>query len=272
MSDQGAPEPHHSPPPPPPSLTPPPPPFPGAMPPPPGYAAYGVAGGVTKRIGGVAKAFVVIEAVAVALTLISLALQSSLGGPAQDYLDGVISKTAFEDEARAYTAVASLSSLVSIAALVLGIIWSFRIAKNLRQFGRIITWKPGLTIVVWILGPCTLGIINFFMLREHWKASDPDVQPGDPSWQQREAPPLISVWLALTIASIAIQVAVGVATGARAINGLSSTDSARSLAETVANDLPLALAGGLVGAAGTVVLIAIIRQLTQRHTRTTLEA
>ena len=80
------------------------------------------------------------------------------------------------------------------------------------------------------------------------------------------------MWLALTIASIAIQVAVGVATGARAINGLSSTDSARSLAETVANDLPLSLAGGLVGAAGTVVLIAIIRQLTQRHTRTTLEA
>jgi hypothetical protein len=242
------------------------------MPPPPGYVAYGAAGGVAKRIGGVAKALVVLEAVGVALVLLSLGLQSSLSGPAQDYLDGVISQVAFEDEASAYTAIALLSSLVSLAALVLGVIWSFRIAKNLQQFGRVITWKPGLTIVVWILGACTLGIINFFMLREHWRASDPDVQPGDPSWQQREASPLISAWLALTIASVAIQIAVGVATGARAINGLGSTDSARSLAETVANDFPLALAGGLVGAASTGVLILIIRQLTQRHTRTTHEA
>jgi hypothetical protein len=243
------------------------------MPPPPGYAAYGASGGGTvKRIGGVAKALVVLEVVGISLTLISLALQSSLGGPAQDYLDGVISKVAFEDEARTYSTVAGLSSLVTIAALVLGIIWSFRIAKNLQQFGRIITWKPGLTIVVWLLGFCTLGIVNFLMLREHWKASDPEVQPGDPSWQQREASPLISAWLALTIVSVLIQIGMGAANGRRAINGLSSTDSVRSLAETVANDLPLALAGGLVGAASTVVLVLIIRQLTQRHTRATREA
>jgi hypothetical protein len=242
------------------------------MSPPPGYVAYGASGGVAKRIGGVAKALVVLEVVGISLTLISLALQSSLGGPAQDYLDGVMSKAAFEDEARTYTSIAALSSLVTLAALVLGIIWSFRIAKNLQQFGRVITWKPGLTIVVWILGFCTLGIINFLMLREHWKASDPDVQPGDPSWQQREASPLISAWLALTIASVAIQIAMGAATGRRAINGLGSTDSVRSLAETVANDLPLALASGVVGAASTVVLVLIIRQLTQRHTRTTHEA
>lgn len=243
------------------------------MPPPPGYAAYGTPGaGTVKRIGGVAKALVVLEVVGITLTLVSLGLQSSLGGPAQDYLDGVMSKVAFEDEARAYSTVAGLSSLVTLAALVLGIIWSFRIAKNLQQLGRVITWKPGLTIVVWILGFCTLGIINFFMLREHWKASDPDVQPGDPSWQQREASPLISALLALTVVSAGIQIVMGAATGRRAISGLSSTDSVRSLAETVANDLPLALAGGLVGAAGTVVLVLIIRQLTQRHIRTTHEA
>lgn len=273
MSDQGVPDPHRPPPPPPPaSLIPPPPPaFANVVPPPPGYVAYG-AGGSFKKISGLGTALVVLEAVGIALTLVTLALQSSLGGPAQDFLDGVISKAAFEDEARAYTTVAALSSLVMLATLVIGILWSFRIAKNLQQLGRIITWKPGLTIVVWILGACTLGIINFLMLREHWKASDPDVAPGDQSWKQRVASPLITAWLVLTLVSVGVQVTMGVSTGRRAINGLGAADSTRSLAETAANDLALAIVGGLLAAVSSVVLVMIVRQLTARHARATRES
>lgn len=277
MSDPGVPDPSRATPPPPPppppppaSLIPPPPAFPGATPPPPGYVAYG-AGGAFKRIGGIGKAFVAVESIGVVLTVAALALQSSLSGPAQDFLDGVMSKAAFEDEARTYSTVAALSSLLTIASVVLGILWSFRIAKNLQQLGRVITWKPGLTIVVWILGVCTLGIINFLMLREHWQSSDPDVAPGDPSWKQRTASPLITAWLVLTLVSAGLQVAMGVSTGRRAINGL-STDSLRSLAETAANDVPLLVASGLVGAAASVVLILVVRQLSSRHMRATQES
>ncbi|MEX1105876.1 MAG: DUF4328 domain-containing protein, partial [Ilumatobacteraceae bacterium] len=274
---QGVPEPHPAPPPPPPpppSLTPPPPPpFPGAMAPPPGYVSYGAsAGGEFKRVRGVGKALVALEAAGVALTLLALGFQSALAGPAQDFLDGAISQAAFDDEASSYRRLAGLSTLVTLAALVVGIIWSYRIASNLRSLGRTITWKPGLTIAVWILGFCTLGIVNFLMFKEHWKASDPDVRPGDPSWTQRPSLPIITAWLALTLLSAGVQIAMGVATGRRALNGFNGTDSARTLAETAANDLPLLAASGLLGAASTVVLIGIVRQLTQRHAQATIES
>jgi hypothetical protein len=243
------------------------------MAPPPGYATFGTPGsGSFKRIGGVAKALVALQFIGVALALASVALQSSLAGPAQDFLDGAMSKAAFEDETRSYATVAGLASLITIVTLVFGIVWSFRIAKNLQRLGRGITWKPGLVIVVWLLGFCTLGIINFLMLREHWKASDAEVQPGDPSWKQREASPLISVWLVLTAVSVGLQIAMGVSSGSRAIGGLSNADSLQSLAETAANDLPLLVASGLVGALSTIVLIGIVRQLTQRHVRATQES
>lgn len=215
----------------------------------------------------------VLESVGIVLSLAALALQATLRGSAQDFLSGLISKAAFEDEAQGYSTVASFSSLLTIATLVIGIVWSFRIAKNLQvQLGRDITWKPGLTIAVWILGFCTLGIINFFMLREHWKGSDPQVAAGDPSWKQRVASPLITAWLTLTLVSAALQVTMGVSTGRRALNGLSAADSTKVLAESISNDLPLLIAGGLLATAASVVLVLIVRQLTALHMRATQES
>lgn len=244
------------------------------MPPPPtGFTAYGAPGpGVFKRVGRLGTALVALEAIGIVLTLVTLALQSSISGPAQDYLDGVISKSAFEDKSSAYSGIAGLSLLLTLATIVVGILWSYRIAGNLVQLGRRTTWKPGLTIVVWLLGACTLGIINFLMFREHDRASDPDVAPGDPSWPQRSASTLIPAWLGLTLVSAGLQIALGVGTGRRAINGLGSADSTRSLAESVANDLPLLIAGGILGAAATAVLVLIVRRITQRHVLATHES
>jgi hypothetical protein len=243
-------------------------------PPPTGFVPHGAAsatGGVFSRIKGVAKALVIAQVIGAFLAVAALAAQMALAGPAEQFVAGDIGRGAFEDEMATLQTLTLIGSMVSIAAMVLIIVWSFRIAGNLRKMGRDITWKPGLAIAVWILGGCTLGIINLLLVREHWKASDPAVRPGDQSWKTTPVRPIIWVWFALSAVSAALQARLAFRSGNSAIGGVGLEGSTNTLAESLADDLAFVVAQSALAIASSIALIIVIRLLTQRHVAATLE-
>lgn len=238
--------------------------------PPPGYVAYGAPGAFSpfRNIRGITKALVILQICMAVATGLVLLFQLLATGKANDYLDGVASRSEFEDALGPFILVSLLSGLVGIAALVLLIIWSYRIAGNLQKIGREpLTWKPGLTIVVWLLGGCTLNIINLLMLSEHWKASDPSLPPHTGAWRDRPVSPLIKVWFALGIG----QIVLGAASGLRSFGGVGFGNDTNDVAESLADRSAFVLLSGGLGVAATVVLVLIIRQLSARHVEMTRE-
>ncbi len=115
---------------------------------------------------------------------------------ARDFLAGRIDEDQFLDDYTTFGLTQSLQSVGTIAAGVLTIIWLYKVAANVRSFGRATTWAPIWAVFGWILPP-VLVIIPFLMIREVWKASDPDV-PHDPTgWKQSADNPLIWAWFAV---------------------------------------------------------------------------
>jgi hypothetical protein len=237
--------------------SPPPPPPPGQ--PPPGYVAYGTpaATGFVKPVKGIATALVVLMVISILASLAMLLTSFVVADEAEDFADD---PSRFDEEVGSFLAAAGVAGLVSVAALVLLIIWSFRIASNIRQRDAL-TWKPGLTIVAWIFS-CLLGILPFLMLREHWKKSDRGGTDG-------AVTPLIPLWLVLTILS---GIAGAVASGVRSVSGGGFGQENEDLAEQLSDQLGFSVAQGVLSIAATVVLIVIVRQLTERHARYTGEA
>ncbi|MFZ4812045.1 MAG: DUF4328 domain-containing protein [Ilumatobacteraceae bacterium] len=255
----------------------PPPPPPSMIAPPPGYVPYGNASlgsGVFKPIGTLSKALVVLEIVALVISAFALGLQVALRSSARQYLDEVIDLQSFENDARAYNAISGLGSAIRLAAFVLLVIWSFRIAGNLIRLGRQqLTWKPGLTIVAWVLSPCTFGILAFFTLNEHWKASNPDHGPTDDSWTRDRSSPAVTTWFVLSVASILLGLVSALSLFAGFFRNSTNTDAnAKVLAESVTNQLPLLVIAGLVALASRAALIVVIRQLAARHAAVIREA
>jgi hypothetical protein len=232
------------------------------------YGTPGATSGAIKRIGGIAKALVILQIIVLAASGVLVLLQLAVANRANDYLDGQLSRKEFEDKLAPVIGFGLLAGLVAIAAVVLLIIWSFRIAGNLRSLGRDITWKPGLTIVVWLLGGCTLNIINFLTMREQWTASDPEVGYGDQRWKAAKVSPLIVAWFVLTLA----QVVLSFSSGIRTVSGVNVGGSTRRYAEALSDRMPVLVLSSVASIASAAVFIVIIRQLSARHMSATHEA
>jgi hypothetical protein len=241
------------------------------MAPPPGFVAYGAPGagsGATKNIGGIGKALVILQYVMLGSSVLVLILQLVVASKATDFENGTIDLSDFEDSLAPVLAFGLLLAAVAIAGLVLLIIWSFRIAGNLRALGRDITWKPGLTIVAWLLGGCTFNIITFLMLNEHWKASDPEVRFGDQRWKSNPVNSLIVGWFVMTL----VQVALAFGSGFRNAYGVNVGSDSDTYAEALADHLPIVLLSGAAGIVSSILMILIIRRMTARHMSATHEA
>lgn len=251
---------------------PPPPPLP---PPPPGYVAYGGPGaamsGQFQPIRGLAQAAVVLQAITAGLSVIVLIIQLSLRDDARAFLDGATTKKDFDDVTGGFGLVSLLNGGLSLALLVILIIWSWRISSNLRNYGRApLSWKPPLSIVVWLLGGCTLNIINFLMLREHWRGSDSEVGAGDTSWKSRPVDQLIVVWFVLSVVGAAMSITVLGAGGL--LNDVDLGDSSVTFAKQLRDHAAGTAVSTLVSLAANVVFIFVIRALSARHMRLTREA
>lgn len=250
-----------------------PPPPPPNMGPPPGYVAYGGFGalqGTFKKIGVLTKWLVALLIGTFAIQLTSLLVQFTLRDSAADLVNNSITSSTFDDKLGLFVALALVASALSIAQLVILIMWTFRMAKNHLVLGRQPqSFSPGATIAVNILGGCTLGILNFFMWRELWKASDPESAAGDTSWKQRLVTPLLTVYLLLSLAGIVAAVALGLSGSFGPVRvGGSSADLAKNLNDKLGY---IALSGVLTLAAAGV-FIVFVRQLAARHMQATRES
>ncbi|MEI7547085.1 MAG: DUF4328 domain-containing protein [Actinomycetota bacterium] len=252
-----------------------PPPPPPNMAPPPGYVAFGTGfdapQGNFRRISGLGKWLVGLLCVTLAAQAILVLVQFTLKNAAQDYLDGVITTSQFDNKLATYVGIGLLAGAAAVAQLVILIIWTWRMAKNSQLLGRQPQkFGPGATIAINILGGCTLGILPFFMWRELWRASDPEVATGDPRWQNGLVTALIPVHLALTLCGVVAGLISSGSAGAGV--GWMQSGSRSEIAKRLNDKMTLIGVNGVLTVAAAVVFIMIVRQLTARHASAIREA
>lgn len=240
------------------------------LPPPPGYAAVAAApmGSVSlRRTSGVERAAIVLVAISALFGLLTIPVTSSVESDADAFLAGEIDETEFLEQVAPALLTSVVHGLAVIAAAVLVMIWMYRIAANHRALQRATRWAPGWAIGGWFLPPL-LFVIPMLMLREMWKASDPEVPPasGD-RWKSGASSPLIVVWFVLySVVPLVISGVQG--GGSLAAFGGSEDD----LAEQLTGSQTVAIAAAVVALAAAAVFITLTRRLGARHRRLTGEA
>ncbi|MFM7686941.1 MAG: hypothetical protein ACKPDI_13600 [Actinomycetota bacterium] len=244
---------------PPPSMPPPPP--PDGLTPPPGYVPYGPGGQRGfQSIGGLTKWLVIAVAATIATQALSLVAQLTLRDDAvslADNLDELTGRLGF------YLLASLLAAAVGVTQLVLLIIWTFRMAKNLELLGRKLSFSAGATIAVNILGGCTLGILNFFMWKEQWQASDPAVAAHDPAWKRAAIAPVIIANLVLGLLGTAVGLTLGLQAG---FGGFGNTDTS-TLGQNLSDRFGFVVVSGVLTLAAAATFLVLVRRLAARHMR-----
>jgi len=242
------------------------------MTPPPGYVAYGGPGAhdaTPARIGGLTKALVVLNIIGIVTSALALLVQLTLRNKAIDFRNGDLTSSEFRDKLGPYLAATGLAGVISLAALIVQIIWAFRMAKNLKVLGRPSqSFSPGVTIAINILGGCTLGILPYFMWRELWKGSDPSSPPGDPSWKQRPIGSIVHMWFVATLLTVIASFGLGAATALTRV----SRGSDSSIAKQLDSQIGFVVIAGLLGIITAILFVSLVRQLGARHMQSTHEA
>jgi len=203
-------------------------------------------------------------------TLVTSVLSAGVSQDASDYLQGVIDEDEFRDAIGPLNGVQLLVGLATVATGILTIVWMYRIATNVRAYGRNTTFSPLFSIFGWFLPPGILYILPFLVLRELWKASDPSTvdDPGD-SWKRTPDNPVLWVWFVLF--GLLPTVLLAVQIGSLATGGLPNGDL-ESVAESLEDFGTVGLLAGVLNVAAAVAWIMFVRQLTERHTRLTNES
>ncbi|MEO6652057.1 MAG: DUF4328 domain-containing protein [Ilumatobacteraceae bacterium] len=256
------------PPPPPPATTPVPPPPPPNLTAPPGYVGVtptpiGSAG--LYRIGKLTKAAVALTAASAAVTLISIVALQAAQDDAQLLLDDSIDVETFVRRALPYLLMTVLQAVATLAAAIVTMIWMFRIAKNHRTLHRGGTWGPGWAIGGWFLPPL-LYVIPSLMLRELWKASDPDVPIGG-DWKSNRTSALVPVWFVL-YSLVPLGLLFAQSSGGFASFGASERD----LAQQIVDGQTSTVTAAVVSVAGAIAFVALALGIDRRHRRLTGES
>lgn len=244
----------------------PPPPPPPNLAPPEGYVGYAPTNwqqGLrrTRRLAKALLILLVLVGVGQAITVVTT---SSIGDSAADYLAGTIDEDDFRDDLAVNGATSALLGLVTIAVLVLSIIWLYRTAANHRTLGRQLRWAPGWAIAGWVLPPL-LFVIPLLMLRETWKAAAPQVPPGSDEWRREGESPFIWLWF-LLYSVIPLLLAV---LGAAQIWSVGRDID--DLAEYFDEESGLIIAQGVVSVLAVIAWALVVRDITARHTKLTGE-
>ena len=224
-------------------------------------------GGV-RRIGGLATPIVVSTVIVALGTLVSAVLSAGVATDAADFLAGDIGRAEFEDAIAPLNSVQLLVSVATLATGVLTIIWMFRIAGNVRAFGRATTWSPLFAIFGWFLPPLVLYIVPFLVLRELWKASEPTGVDETDGWKRTPDNPVLWVWFVVFGLIPAVLFAVQI--GSFADGGLPTNDI-QSVADSLDEFGALGWLTAALSLAAAVVWVMFVRSLTQRHKQLTNE-
>lgn len=247
----------------------PPPPPPPGLTAPPGYVAYQNAPtptGQLKRVGGLAKWAMIATAVTGVLSAVSAIVLAPVLGQASDFLDGEISEDQFNDAYLSSQLLSTLQTAVGLAAGVLTILWLYRIAANVRVYSRRTTFSPVFAIVGWFLPPF-LYVLPLLVIREVWKASDPDVPVGDEGWRGAQVNPLLYVWFALYGVIPAILTGLVFFRTLESVfdGGITNSGNAELTAETLRSAGQFTVASGIITIVAALVWVILVKQLTARH-------
>ncbi len=233
-----------------------------------GYQGSPTPLGVIKRVGGLGKAIVILTAIVATTTVIATLLSIGIAGEASDFLAGDITDDQFRDSLAPLSAVQSLAGVATLATGVVTVIWMYRMARNIRTFGRRTTWHPLFSIFGWLLPPFFLYVIPFLVLREQWKGSGPDVDATE-RWKSNDDNRMLWGWFAfyglLPIVLFVAQV------GSVAGGGLGTGD-VESVADSLDQVGALTFLSALSVVGAAIFWIAFVRQLTRRHTALTNES
>jgi len=214
-----------------------------------------------KRVGAVGRAAMILVGLAALTGVGAWLAAAAISGDAEDFLDGRLSESDFQTTVVVYSLMGMVQGVATAAAVVLVMIWMYRLASNHRALHRGGRWGPGWAIGGWFLPPF-LYIIPFLMFRELWKSSDPDVPIGG-DWKSRPVSWLVTAWF-VVYGPVAL-VAQGATSTTTATFDLSNSE--RALAEQIVDGQNGAAAVALVGILGGALFIAMAHQLTNRHRR-----
>jgi hypothetical protein len=251
------------PPPPPPNLTPPPPPD---LNPPPGLVGYTGGAGRGAQILRLRNFILIALALLVVVGIYQFAVTPNLINTSKDFLAGRITEDAYKDDIS--TGAASLlTQLPSIATVVLSMIWLYNLIRAHVEFGRRGTWGPGWAIGGWFLPPIVLYVIPMLVLRETWKASDPDVAPGDERWKQSSVHPVLWVWWVLYGLAPAVFVVTSLTGGLRSQFGNVGTEATRDVAKSIVDGQTLIYVQAAVNMLAVFAWAAVVHLWTARQLR-----
>ena len=233
------------------------------MAPPAGGMVSRPAGGSLHRVGKLATATVVLTGGVAALSILSIWASRAARDDARALLDDAISSEQFVERAAPYLLMSVVQGVATLATAVVTMIWMFRIARNHRTLHRGGTWGPGWAIGGWFLPPL-LFVIPTLMLRELWKASDPDVTIGG-DWRGNRTNPLIPLWFVL-YSLLPLGLLIG-----QSADGMSLGASERDMAQQVLDGQDTTVVNAAVSVAAAIVYIVLVRGITRRHRRLTGE-
>jgi hypothetical protein len=199
------------------------------------------------------------------MSFVDLLVRQTVTDEAEDYLAGATDTDDFIESIIGYLMVGVIQAILQIAAAVVTIIWMYRVAANHRTLHRGGTWGPGWAIGGWFLPP-VVYVIPMLMLRELWKASNPDVPIGG-EWRTSPSSPLPIVWVLLYSAVPVVSIATSDEGPLSAFGG-----SEETIAEAITGGQTADLVVAVLTLAAAAVFVVLVRQLTDRHVRLTGEA
>ena len=236
--------------------------------PPPGYVAYGAqnqgAYGGFEEIGGTAKTLDILMKVAIVASVLSLVATVFFHGKAKDFTAGTLATSELNSSYRLLGVIGIISGLVFLGIAVLTMVWMSRMAKNQQLLGRHGTWVPGWAVGGWFLPPCVLYVIPYLMMRDLWKASDP--QSG-PDWKKNAVGQIVHIWWVLY--GLVPILFIGITLGNSGIGRRGQT--AQEVAKRIQDNFGMQLVQGVVQIGAAVAFIMLVRQLTARHRQVTNE-
>lgn len=223
------------------------------------------------RIGGLARAISIIVGIAAVGGLINAVVSIGLRGDAEDLLAGRISDSDFESQLVSSSAFSAVAGIATLAAMVLVMIWMYRISSNLKAFGMETTWHPLFAVFGWFLPPAVLYVIPFLMLREQWTKSQRGAIAGltESTGESTGENPTLWVWWL----SFGIWPLIALVFSADSfLNNLTETDP-RVIAQGLLDTSQVfTLIGTAISLVSAIAWILFVRQLTNRHRSLTGEA
>ena len=239
---------------------PPPPPPPDLTPPSDGWYNNPVPMEKIRPVRTVGLVAMIITGVVVLASAFITILTPSAADRARDFLDGVITEDEFVNGYDTIAAAQFVQSIGTLVAAVTSMVWMFRMAKNVRAFGRSTTWAPVFGFVGWFLPP-VLVIIPFLMLRELWKASAPFPTAGEDDWRSGPDLPVLWVWFGL----YGVVQTMLFVWQASTLVGAGLSNNAVDLAESIDEAGAISLLSGIMMFASGLAWMTVIRRLNERH-------